>query len=50
VMHGSTSAVRSPVRRPARNVLFPSPQNVSASRAAICVSLSFFGGLAMVLY
>lgn len=27
VLHGSASAVRSPVRRPARNVLFPSPQN-----------------------
>ncbi|KAA6426489.1 MAG: ubiquitin carboxyl-terminal hydrolase 23-like, partial [Trebouxia sp. A1-2] len=27
VLHGSTPAVRSPMRRPARNVLFPSPQN-----------------------
>ena len=27
VRHGAT--IRSPVRRPARNVLFPSPQNVS---------------------
>ncbi|DBA95956.1 TPA: hypothetical protein ACH3X1_001476 [Trebouxia sp. C0004] len=45
VLHGSTSAVRSPVRRPARNALFPSPQNVSTNRMAIQVSLSFFGGL-----
>lgn len=29
VRHGTATTIRSPVRRPARNVLFPSPQNVS---------------------
>lgn len=32
VRHGA-STIRSPVRRPARNVLFPSPQNVSSLHA-----------------